>query len=53
MGSSDYEGLSQLHLELVDVYKKRFMPQNEQVAVLKSLQYGRKLYNTQPVWTDT
>ena len=23
MGSSDGEGLSQLHLELVDVYKKR------------------------------
>ena len=53
MESSDYEGLSQLHLELVDVYKKRFIAQNEQVPVLKSLQYGRKLYNTQPAWTDT
>ena len=35
MGSSDGEGLSQLYLELVDAYKKRFMPQNGQVAVLK------------------
>ena len=35
MGSSDYEGLSQLYLELVDAYKKRPMPQNGQVAVLK------------------
>ena len=26
MGSSDVEGLSQLYLELVGVYKKRFMP---------------------------
>ena len=35
MGSSDGEGLSQLYLELVDAYKKRFMPQNGQTAVLK------------------
>ena len=35
MGSSDGEGLSQLYLELVDAYKKRFMPQNGQVIVLK------------------
>ena len=35
MGSSDGEGLSQLHLELVDAYYKKFMPQNGQVAVLK------------------
>ena len=34
-GSSDGEGLSQLYLELVDAYKKRFMPQNGQTAVLK------------------
>ena len=35
MGCSDGEGLSQLHLEFVDAYKKRSIPQNEQVAVLK------------------
>ena len=28
MGSSDGEGLSQPYLELVDAYKKRFIPQN-------------------------
>ena len=28
MGPPDGEGLSQLYLELVDAYKKRFMPQN-------------------------
>ena len=33
MSSSDGEGLSQLFLELVHAYKKRFMPQNGQVAV--------------------
>ena len=36
MGSSGGEGLSQLYLELVDAYKKRFMSQNGQAAVLKS-----------------
>ena len=35
MGPSDGEGLSQLYLELADAYKKRFMPQNGQVAELK------------------
>ena len=35
MGSSNGEGLSQLHLELVGAYKKRLMPQNGQVAVLE------------------
>ena len=35
MRSLDGEGLSQLYLELVDAYKKRFMLQNGQVAVLK------------------
>ena len=35
MGSSDGEPLSQLYLELVDAYKKRFMPQNGHVGVLK------------------
>ena len=33
MGSSDGEGLSHLYLELIDAYKKRFMPQNGQVTV--------------------
>ena len=32
MGSSDGEGLSQLHLELVDAYKKRLMPRNGQAT---------------------
>ena len=31
----DDERLPQLYLELFDAYKKRFMPQNGQVAVLK------------------
>ena len=35
MGSSDGEGLSQKYLEFADAYKKRFMPQNGQIAVLK------------------
>ena len=35
MGSSEGEGLSQVHLELVGVYKKRFMSQNGQVTVLQ------------------
>ena len=35
MGSSDREGLSQLYLEFVDAYKKRFMPQNGHAAMLK------------------
>ena len=43
MASSDGEGLSQLCLEFVDAFRKRFMPQNGQVAVLKCLiEYGRK-----------
>ena len=33
MGSSDGEGLSEQYLALADAYKKRFMPQNVQVAV--------------------
>ena len=28
IGSSDGEGLSQIYLELVDAYKKLFMPQD-------------------------
>ena len=43
MGSSDCEGLSQLHLELVDAYKKRFMLQNGQVAVLKCSPIWKKM----------
>ena len=35
MGSSDGEGFSLLYLELVDAYKKRFMPRNGQAALLK------------------
>ena len=35
MGSSDGEGFSQLYLELVDAYKKRFMPRNGQAGLLK------------------
>ena len=43
MGSSDGEGLSQLYLELVDAYKKRFMPQNGQVTVLKCSPIWKKM----------
>ena len=43
MGSSDGERLSQLYLELVDAYKKRFMPQNRQFAVLKCSSIWKKM----------
>ena len=43
MVSSGGEGLSQLYLELVDAYKKRFMPQNGQVAVLKCSPIWKKI----------
>ena len=43
MGSSDDEGLSQVYLELVDAYKKRFMPQNGQVAVLTCSPIWKKM----------
>ena len=43
MGSSDGEGLSQLYLELVDAYKKRFIPQNGQVAILKCSPIWKKI----------
>ena len=43
MRSSDGEGLSQLYLEFVDAYKKRFMPQNRQVAVLKCSPIWKKM----------
>ena len=41
MGSSDGEGLSQL--ELVDAYKKIFILQNGQVAVLKCSPIWKKM----------
>ena len=43
MGSSDGEGLPQLYLELFDAYKKRFMPQNWQIAVLKYSPVWKKM----------
>ena len=43
MGSSDGEGLSQLYLELADAYKKRFIPQNGQIAVLKCSPIWKKM----------
>ena len=43
MGSSDDEGLSQLYLGLVGAYKKRFMPQNRQVTVLKCFPIWKKM----------
>ena len=42
VGSFDGEGFSQLYLEFFDAYKKRFMPQNEQVAVLKCSSISKK-----------
>ena len=43
MGSSDGEGLSQLYLELVDACRKRFIPQNGQVAVLECSPIWKKM----------
>ena len=43
MGSSDGEGLSQLYLELVDAYRKIFIPQNGQGAVLKCFRIWKKM----------
>ena len=43
MGSPDDQGLSQLYLELVDAYKKRFMPLNGLVAVLKCFPTRKKM----------
>ena len=43
MGFSDGEGLSKLYLELVDAYKKRFVPQNGQVTVLKCSSIWKKM----------
>ena len=42
-GVLDGEGLSQLYLELVEAYKKRFIPQNGQVAVWKCSPIGKKM----------
>ena len=46
MGSSDGEGLSQLYLQLVDAYKKRFMSQNGQVAILKCCPIWKKMWKS-------
>ena len=43
MGSPDGGELSHLYLELLDDYKKIFMPQNVQVAVLKSSPLRKKM----------
>ena len=43
MSSSDGEGLSQLFLALIHAYKKRFMPQNGQVAVWKCSPICKKM----------
>ena len=43
MGFSEGEGLPQLYLELFDAYKKRFMPENGQVAVLKCSSIWKKM----------
>ena len=42
-GSSDGKVLSQLYLELVDTYKKRYMPQNGQAAILKFSPIRKKI----------
>ena len=46
MGSSDGEGLSQLYLELVFAYKKRFLPQIRQVVVWKCSSIWKKMRKT-------
>ena len=45
-GTSDSEGLSQLYLELLDAYKKKFMRQNGHVAVLKRSPIWKKSFKT-------
>ena len=42
-GVLDGEGLSQLYLELVEAYKKIFIPQNGQVAVWKCSPIWKKM----------
>ena len=39
----DSEELLELYLELVDAYKKKFMPQNGQVAILKCSPIMKKM----------
>ena len=39
----DSEGLLELYLELVDAYKKKFMPQNGQVVILKCSPIMKKM----------
>ena len=41
--SSDGKGLPQLYIEFVDAYKKRFMAQNGQDAVLKCSPIWKKM----------
>ena len=43
MGSSDGEGLSQLYLKFAGAYRKRLLPQNGQVAVLKCSTIWKKM----------
>ena len=43
MRPSDGEELSQLYFELVDVYKKTFMPQNGQVVILNCSAIRKKI----------
>ena len=43
MRPSDGEELSQLYFELVDVYKKTFMPQNGQVVILNCSVIRKKI----------
>ena len=42
-GLSDCQELSQLYLQLVDAYKKRSVPQNGQVVVLKCYPILKKM----------
>ena len=42
MGSSYGAGFSQLFLELVDAYRKRFMPQNWQVVLFNMEENQKK-----------
>ena len=43
VGSSDDQGLHQLCLEHADAYNKKFMPQNEQVALIKCSPLWKKM----------
>ena len=52
MGSSDGEGLLQVYLEPVGAYKKRFMPQNGQVALLKVSPIWKKVRKSFKTFTE-